>query len=185
MIWARLERRFGPRLAVLADRFRAGIWRWRGAALGIKNRVGIRCSIQRPWGLSTGSRCQFEHDVFIKLTEDAARIRLGDEVFVGRGVELDIASGLTIGNHVLIAPGCFITDHFHRYKAGATIASQGCESAPVHIGNDVWLGANAVVMSGVTIGDGAVVGSGAVVNRAVEAMTIVAGVPARVVGRRE
>lgn len=184
-MWAAVERRFGSRIWLVFERLRAAVWRWRGAGLGSKNRVGTRCAIQRPWGLSTGSRCQFELDVFVKLTEDNAHIRLGDEVFIGRGVELDIASALTVGNHVLIAPGCFITDHFHRHAAGATIASQGCVSAAVRIGDDVWLGANAVVLAGVTIGTGAIVGAGAVVNRDVEAMTIVAGVPARVVGRRK
>ena len=180
-----LEQWFADPADLVQDRARAAIWRLRGASLGSKTRIGPRCSIMRPWTLVTGVRCLFEREAYVKVTEDAARIEMGDEVFLGRGVELDISQRLIIGNHVLIAPGCFVTDHSHRHAKGTTIDSQGCDLAPVHIGDDVWLGANAVVLAGVTIGNGAIVGSGAVVTRNVDAFTIVAGVPARLVGMRE
>lgn len=54
-------------------------------------------------------------------------------------------------------------------------------SAPVVIGDGVWIGARATILKGVTIGDGAVVAAGAVVTRDVPAHSLVAGVPARVV----
>lgn len=163
---------------------RAWVLRGRGARLGSHARVAARCTVLRPWTLVAGARCEFEQDVYIKATSDAAQIKIGNDVFVGRGVEFDISCALTIGDGVLIAPGCFLTDHFHRHAATATIASQGCDEKPVSIGDDVWLGANVVVLSGVTIGRGAVVGAGAVVNRDVEPMAVVAGVPVRRVGSR-
>jgi acetyltransferase-like isoleucine patch superfamily enzyme len=58
------------------------------------------------------------------------------------------------------------------------------QPGPAKIGRDVWIGANAVILGGVTIGDGAVIAAGAVVNRDVEAGAVVAGVPAREVRRR-
>ncbi len=180
----RVEMSLGPLMSVAVQRLIAQTWRWRGAQVGAKTRVGARCVIQRPWVLSTGPRCQFEHDVFIKVVDDTASLRLGSEVFVGRGVAFDISCSLHIGNHVLIAPGCFITDHGHRRVAGATIESQGREDAPVHIEDDVWLGAKTVVLPGVRIGRGAIVGAGSVVTRDVDSMSIVAGAPARSVGMR-
>ena len=185
MMFASLEKYLGEYLALLGDRMRAIWWRLRGARLGGKSRIGQACRIVRPWRLHTGERVQLEHQVYIKITNDQANVTLGNEVFVGYGAELDISEGLTLGNHVLIAPGCFITDHHHKRSAHDRIAAQGCESAAVAIEDDVWLGANAVVLPGVRIGRGAIVGAGAVVTHDVEPMTIVAGVPARQIGKRD
>ena len=185
MILAAIEKKIGEHLALLGDRLRAAWWRLRGAGLGNKSRVGRNCTIMRPWRLVTGERVQLEHQVYIKITGDEAKVKLGNEVFIGYGTELDISDSLALGNQVLIAPGCFITDHHHKRGAHAQIAAQGCESAPVVIEDDVWLGANAVVLPGIRIGRGAIVGANAVVTHDVEAMTIVAGAPARAIGMRD
>jgi maltose O-acetyltransferase len=58
------------------------------------------------------------------------------------------------------------------------------EAAPVHIGNDCWIGARAIILAGVQVQDRAVIGAGAVVTRNVEASAIVAGVPAVQIGAR-
>nr|WP_200389622.1 DapH/DapD/GlmU-related protein [Thiocapsa imhoffii] len=56
---------------------------------------------------------------------------------------------------------------------------------PIRIGNDVWIGAHAAILSGVTIGEGAIVAAGAVVRQDVDPYTIVGGVPAKVLGERQ
>lgn len=179
-----IERRWGGLARTAMDRVRAGWWRARGAALGAKCRVGKGCVIERPWLLTTGERVQLEHGAHIKIVEDDARVTLGNATFVGFGSELDISSELHVGSHVLIAPGCFITDHSHRHASAGLIDAQGIASRPVRIGNNVWLGAHVVVLPGVTIGEGAIVGAGAVVTRDVPPRTIVAGVPARAIRSR-
>jgi acetyltransferase-like isoleucine patch superfamily enzyme len=181
---ALIERRFGAHLAVVRDLIRAQLLRWRGAQIAMRARVASGCVVHRPWCLAIGERCRLEHNVFIKATTDSARIELGREVFVGFDSEFDISESLRIGDGVLVAPGCFITDHNHRHSASMTIASQGCESRSVQIGDDVWLGAHVVVLPGVTIGRGAIVAAGAVVTQDVVPMSVVAGVPARVVSVR-
>lgn len=174
-----LERWCGEGLALITERMRAQWLRWRGARVAARSRIGSGIVVHRPWCLALGERCHIEHDVFIKSTADSARIELGAGVFVGFKCEFDISLGLRVGDGVLIAPGCFITDHSHRHSRRMSIAEQGCESKAVIIEDDVWLGAHVVVLPGVTIGRGAIVGAGAVVTRDVEPMTIVAGVPAR------
>lgn len=179
-----LEARLRPVFEVIIDRTRAAVLRVRGANVAAKVRVGAGCRITHPCCLSVGQRVQFEHDVFVKITCDSARLTVGDQVFVGCGTEFDVSERVVIGSNVLIVPGCFITDHTHLHRAGALIASQGCESTPVAIGDDVWLGAHSIILAGVTIGQGAIVAANSVVTGNVDAMTIVAGSPARFVGVR-
>ena len=97
---------------------------------------------------------------------------------------LDIQGELAIGSHVLIAPGVFITDHNHKTSSNLRINQQPCTTEKVVIEDDVWIGANAVVLPGVTISSGAVIAAGAVVSKDVSSMTIVAGVPAKKIGSR-
>ena len=172
---------------------RVRIWReyWRakclrvwGARVGKRVRIGPSCRFDRPWGATFGERVQLEPGVWLKLVEDTAQVELGNRVFVGRGGEFDICNYLSIGDDTLIAPGCFITDHAHRFSAGSSIADQGVGVAPVMIGRDVWIGAHSIVLPGVTIGDGAIVGANSLVNCDVEPFAIVAGSPARSVGTR-
>jgi acetyltransferase-like isoleucine patch superfamily enzyme len=123
--------------------------------------------------------------VFLKVVDSNARLTIADLVFVGAACEIDVAVSVSIGAHTLLAPGVFITDHTHNMRRHARLDAQGTRSAPVTIGEDVWLGTKSVIMAGVTIGDGAVVGAGAVVTKDVAPYSIVAGVPAREIGRRE
>ncbi len=178
------ERRTSEYREVFLDRVRALFLSARGARLGHRSRVGRGCVVRRPWRLETGTLVQLEHAVYIKATGDEARIVRGSNVFVGCGSQFDISDSLSIGDGILIAPGCFITDHNHLHGRHDTVAAQGCVVSRVSIGDDVWLGIRAVIPPGVTIGSGAVVAAGAVVTRDVAPMAIVAGVPARLIGQR-
>lgn len=100
--------------------------------------------------------------------------------FINFGVTILDTSPITIGDMCFIAPGVVISCASH--PIAAEQRDQGIVvSKPITIGNSVWIGANATICGGVTIGDRAVIGAGAVVVRDVPANTIVAGVPAKVV----
>jgi acetyltransferase-like isoleucine patch superfamily enzyme len=93
--------------------------------------------------------------------------------------------GIKVGDYVLIGPNVVIASSQHRYNIEKIpIMFQGHEKKAVVIGNDVWIGANAVVLPGVTIADGTIVGAGAVVTSDTEPYSIVCGVPARKIGER-
>jgi acetyltransferase-like isoleucine patch superfamily enzyme len=104
---------------------------------------------------------------------------IGDQVDIGEFTHIRANGGIQIGSRVLIASHVVITSRTHP----VTLPRYGVtDDAPVIIGDDVWIGAGAIVLPGVTIGDGAVVAAGAVVTRSVEPRAIVAGVPARTIG---
>ena len=167
---------------ILGGRIRAAMLRLRGARIGAKSSIGKRLVVVRADALRLGSRVEIEHDVFLKTI--GGSLTVGDFAFIGRGCEIDVAESVTIGAHTLLAPNVFITDHTHNHAKAQRLDQQGSRVAPVVIGADAWIGAQAVVLAGVTIGDGAIVGAGAVVTKDVPPYAIVAGVPARVIGSR-
>ena len=109
--------------------------------------------------------------------------RVGRAFYANHNLVILDAAPVTIGDHVFIAPNCGF------YTAGHPIdaerRNQGLEYAyPITVGNDVWIGYEAAILSGVQIGDGAIVAARAVVTKDVEPYTIVGGVPAKPIRKR-
>lgn len=112
-------------------------------------------------------------------------VRIGRRSAVGVDCFIHGGGGVTIGRDVLLGPGVRIFSENHDFALrGVPIIEQGETPAAVEIGDDVWIGAGATVLAGARIGTGAIVAAGAVVRGDVEPYSIVAGVPARVVGHR-
>lgn len=113
------------------------------------------------------------------------RIKVGKKLFVNRNVNIVARASITIGDNVLIGPNTVLNSGSHLYSdATRLIRDQGHKSAPIIVGNDVFIGGNVFVLPGVTIGDGAVIGAGSVVSKDVEAFTVVAGTPAKIIKNR-
>ncbi len=113
-------------------------------------------------------------------------ITVGDHVSVNHHVTMDGGrAGITIGAHTRIAAYATLFAFNHGMAAGQLVREQPVTSKGILIGADVWIGAQAGVVDGVTIGDGAVVGMNAQVTRDVEPYGVVAGNPAEIIGRRE
>ncbi|EGM78113.1 acyltransferase family protein [Rheinheimera sp. A13L] len=123
---------------------------------------------------------------------------IGPNLYIGNGKNIKMGSGcrinenvylekVTLGNDVLIAPHVSILSRMHAFdRTDVPISQQGySEELEVTISDDVWIGRNAVVLPGVTIGRGAIVGAGAVVTRSVPDFAIVAGVPAKIIRFRD
>lgn len=105
---------------------------------------------------------------------------IGDHTRIG--IHNTIIGPVTIGGHVNLAQGITVTALNHNFSdTTRRIDEQGISTNPVTIEDDVWIGANAVILPGVTIGQHAVVAAGAVVTADVPANTIVGGVPARII----
>lgn len=108
------------------------------------------------------------------------RLEFGDRVDVGEFTHIRASGGVRIGNGVLIAASVTITSRAHPVNLPRFNVT---EDAAVAIEDDVWIGAGAIILPGVTIGRGAVVAAGAVVTESVAPMTVVGGVPARVISQ--
>lgn len=107
---------------------------------------------------------------------------IGEGTWIGAFTVIDGSGGLHIGVGCDISAGAHIYTHSSVRRCVTGRSYNRVDRAPVHIGDRVFIGANAVVLMGVTIGDEAVVGAGAVVTRDVPPRTIVTGSPARVTG---
>ncbi len=112
----------------------------------------------------------------------SARVRIGAGTFLNLGVMVAAHELVEIGDHCMLANGCFVSDASHRVDDPTRpITWQGFESkGPTRIGENCWLGANVVVASGVSIGERCVIGANSVVTSDIEPFSLAAGAPARV-----
>jgi len=111
---------------------------------------------------------------------------LGNNVDLAKDVLITTSGGVEIGNNTLIGYRTQILSSNHIIPSNrGEIFSSGHLHQKVTIGRDVWIGANCIILPGVTIGDGSVVAAGSVVTKDVGDFTIVAGVPARTIKKRD
>lgn len=131
-----------------------------------------------------GENCQIHsHSI---LAAYGGTLKLGNHVSVNPFSVLYGMGGVEIGDYTRIATHVVIVSANHIFEdPSKPIAEQGVDLRPIRIGRDVWLGAGVRVLAGVTIGDGAVVAAGAVVTKDIPPMTVVGGVPARILKTRQ
>lgn len=110
-------------------------------------------------------------------TDFGKNITIGKDVFINSGCHFQDQGGIEIGDGALIGHNVVLATINHDLNPKENRKNH---YAPIKIGAHVWIGSNATVLPGVTIGDYAVVAAGAVVTRDVPAMTVVGGVPAKV-----
>lgn len=131
-------------------------------------------------GVVIGDRCTIAAEAFLH-----GPITLGDEVSINVRAVLDGgARGIQVGRGTRIATGATLFAFNHGLAPDRPMRDQPVTSRGIVLGEDVWVGAQAGLTDGVTVGDHAVIGMGAVVTRDVPAWAIVAGAPARVIGDR-
>jgi acetyltransferase-like isoleucine patch superfamily enzyme len=157
--------------------------------------------------IEIGDRALVDDDCMLDARGSAEGVTIGEGALVSRGAILSCKDGpITVGARVnlgwrcvvssvggvvieeeaLFAGGCYVGGgRYHLDDRARSVASQGSFSkGPLHVGRGSWIGAHAVILDGVRVGEGAVVAAGAVVADEVPPFTIVAGVPARVIRER-
>lgn len=142
-----------------------------------------RIRISKSSNIKIGSHCDIADSAM--LITGSGSIVIGDHCSVNPFSVLYGDGGLSIGNGVRIASHVVIIPSDHVFKdRDVYIYKQGYTMLGINICDDVWIGAGARILDGVTIGKGAVIGAGAVVTRSIPEYGIAIGVPAKVIKYR-
>ena len=155
-----------------------GIFLPRGAVIRNINAI----TIGKNFGISEACH------LYCQDPEIGSVLRIGNAVKINVGaiINADCGGSITIGNHVLIGPYVVIRASGHVYEnKDVLIQNQGHYKGVIVIEDDVWIGSSAVIIGNVTIGKGAIVAAGAVIIKDVLPMSIVGGIPARLIKHRE
>jgi acetyltransferase-like isoleucine patch superfamily enzyme len=170
-----------------------------------ESRISLGARVKVPRFLRLGKQCRLQSGCFIDVSGPHevvlvdkvqinrgtyvgafAPVRIGDRTDINRNVSIDARGSVTLGCDVLVGPYAQIIAYQHEFSSPERpINVQGLVPGPIFIGDDVWIGAGAIVLAGVTIGSGSIIGAGAVVTRSCPPYSILAGVPARVIGARD
>lgn len=142
----------------------------------------LKASFLRFQGAKIGKRVVFYPGVWII---SGRNLEIGDDVDLALDVLITTGGGVKIGQRTLVGYRTQVLSSNHIIPPiPMRIFDAGSELKPVTIGSDVWIGANCIILPGVSIGDGSVVAAGSIVTKSVPPHTVVAGVPARVIRER-
>jgi len=120
--------------------------------------------------IEVGYRCKILEGSIVKSSKEG-RLTLGSRVFINRNCNIVAHNNIFIGSGTTIGPNVSIYDHDHDFKT-----RRGFISAPIKIENNVWIGANVVILKGVTIGENSVIAAGCVITKNVPDNVVVKNV---------
>jgi acetyltransferase-like isoleucine patch superfamily enzyme len=154
--------------------------------LGAGVHIDRNVEFQRfPKNIFIGSEVVIKEGARICSCNESAQIHIGDRTTIGYHTFIFSSEMIEIGQDCLIAPFVYLVDSNHQIAKGIKINSQPNETAPIRIGNDVWIAGNVTILKGVVIEDGAVIAANSVVNQTVPAYEIWGGSPAKKIGERK
>lgn len=135
------------------------------AKVGKNTNIHPTVIIREPENVVIGDNCYFNHNTILNGGKKSAKLVIGDYVQTGPNVSV------------------YVANHGH-LNNGIPIKNQGYNEKDIIIEDDVWIGANSVILSGVKIGKGAIIGAGSVVSKDVAPYSIYAGTPAKFIKHR-
>jgi acetyltransferase-like isoleucine patch superfamily enzyme/MoaA/NifB/PqqE/SkfB family radical SAM enzyme len=160
------------------------------AHMGKAVHVGLDADIRNPARIWIDDNVFIGNNVWLNITSDQipvsdkrVRIIIGKRTVIGRDSFISAADSIVIGDNCLLAPNVHISDTGHNsMNVAIPMIDQGViRGKPVTIGNNCWIGINAVILPGVVVGEGAIIGANAVVTKDIPAYSIVGGNPAKVI----
>ena len=143
----------------------------------------LKSAVLRMLGAKVGKRVIFYPGLWIMPCKN---LTIGDDVDLAYGVLITTGGGVKIGDRTMVGYRAQIISGGHIIPPKPErMFDAGDQYEPVEIKNDVWIGGNAMILPGVTIGEGAVVAAGSVVTKDVPPFAIVGGSPAKLIRNRE
>lgn len=191
------------------DKKRGAFWSKRFQKAGKDLKIGSNTTIKGAEYISVGNNVTIGNDVFIEIMKNCP-LEIGDDVNIDKGAVIlshripknkgitignmcriginnvvNAGNGLTIGNYVRVGPSVNINNYNHQFRdKNVPIILQGSFGQDTIIEDDCWIGTGAIIL-GATIGRGSVIGAGSVVTKDIENYSVVAGVPAKFLKKRE
>lgn len=154
-----------------------------GAGVSLNSNVHISCADIASY-VHVGEKTVIKPYVML-MTYPGGHIKIGKNCSINPFCVLYGHGGLEIGDDVRIAThSVFIPANHNISDLESLISSQGLTKKGIKVGNNVWIGAGCTILDGVEIGVGSVIGAGSVVTKSVDPYSIVAGVPAKIIKKR-
>lgn len=144
----------------------------------------LKANSEYDFPITIGEKTQIMEQVLLCANEGS--IRIGHDSWIGPQCLIYGNGHVKIGSHVMIAAKTSINTVSHNHSiVGIPMCQQGINTAPVVIEDNVWIGLNATILQGITIGKGSIIGAGAVVTKDIPPYSIAVGTPARVISKRK
>jgi len=151
-------------------------------AFGPRSRLSLPVQLHGERRIAIGARVYFGPGCWLLTHQPSGHLEIGDGTSIAGYCVLSAAVDIRIGRRVLFARNVYVADHRHGFEADVPVLDQPLgDLRPISIEDGAWLGQNAVILPGVTVGRGSVVGANAVVREDVPPRCVVAGAPARVI----
>ncbi|WP_179348058.1 acyltransferase [Winogradskyella pacifica] len=149
---------------------------------GFKLGENARLYVHNNWLIGNNVKIETHCSIFAREPEQFGILSIGNGSRIGDHTIIDVVDNVSIGNEVAIGPNCTLYTHDHLYTDFNKPAWKGgLTKAPIVIEDGAWIGSNVTILPGVVIASKAVVAAGSVVNKDVEAHSIYAGVPAKLI----
>lgn len=151
---------------------------------GCNIRSGCMIDAPRPGVVELGDKVDLNRHVY--LGGFGTHLHIGARTTLNQHAYIDARGGVSIGEDVMIGPFARLISYNHVFAdLNTPMNRQGFSLDEIRIGNDVWIGAGATILPGISIGDGSIIAAGAVVTRSCPPNSILAGVPAKIVRTRQ
>ncbi|MEN8884906.1 MAG: acyltransferase [Winogradskyella sp.] len=142
---------------------------------------GVKIVVEANAYIKFGDNVTIKNNTTIYAKKNS-KITFGNNTSTGHDTEISANKSITIGSDVIMGANTYITDSNHGYSmTGIPFREQPMEIGSVEIGNNVWLGRNAMILKGSNVGSDTVVAAGAVVTKCFPENIILGGVPAKVI----